>query len=508
MPCINFLLISILMFIQNIIMTRHALLAMCFLIILLSMLFALVLADPLLKICSTTEYGGYDQKSPFGKNMKIVLETLPSITSSTGYNSTAVGEFPDKVTGKALCRGDVTPRSNWKIGIVALAACALVVVIVIVIGSCIACLLKERGQQRGVERSHLALLQELACPRGNITSLDVYAGKYPDLESHNKSVSDPVHFYDNVRFLMDNLSNEVAFNRSKLMFETGEIKFSRNETIYGHVQCTRDIGEDECHKCLSSALIDLKGCCFSKQGGIIVSRNCNVRFELYKYYNTSSHLITFPTPQGRSNWKMVAITVFIPTMVLTLIVIGSSIFCLRRKRRRQRGNVMKPNSQAWRLWIEGKAMEFVDPLLVERGPAEGILRCMHIGLLCVQKDPADRPTMSFVDLALASDPIALPQPQQPAFSLVKIVPADKSSSTDPSVNQMTFSSFLPRERERERERDHINTYLLLKKKSKRGEFHLDKRRKLLKQQYIIYKYSMEMTTKKELIEISKKGTLK
>ncbi|KAL3596252.1 hypothetical protein D5086_007889, partial [Populus alba] len=280
------------------------------------MLFALVLADPLFKICSTTEYGDYDQKSPFGKNVKIVLETLTSITSSTGYNSAAIGEFPDKVTGKALCRGDVTSSA------------------------CQTCLRDASQKLLKDCESKEAIIWYERCQIHysfqNITSLDVYAGKYPDMESHNKSVSDPVHFYDNVRFLMDTLSNEAALNRSKLMFETGEIKFSRNETIYGHVQCTRDIREDECHKCLSSALIDLKGCCSSKQGGIIVSRNCNVRFELYKYYNTSSHLITFPTPQGRSNWKMVAITVFIPTMVLTLIVIGSSIFCLRRKRRRQR----------------------------------------------------------------------------------------------------------------------------------------------------------------------------
>ena len=259
-------------------MTRQALLAMCFLIILLSMLFALVLADPLLKICSTTEYGDYDQKSPFGKNVKIVLETLPSITSSTGYNSTAIGEFPDKVTGKALCRGDVNSSA------------------------CQTCLRDASQKLLKDCESKEAIIWYERCQIHysfqNITSLDVYAGKYPDMESHNKSVSDPVHFYDNVRFLMDTLSNEAALNRSKLMFETGEIKFSRNETIYGHVQCTRDIGEDECHKCLSSALIDLKGCCSWKQGGVIVSRNCNVRFELYKYYNTSSHLITFPTPKG------------------------------------------------------------------------------------------------------------------------------------------------------------------------------------------------------------------
>ncbi|KAJ6935253.1 hypothetical protein NC652_010303 [Populus alba x Populus x berolinensis] len=233
--------------------------------------------DPLFKICSTTEYGDYDQKSPFGKNVKIVLETLTSITSSTGYNSAAIGEFPDKVTGKALCRGDVTSSA------------------------CQTCLRDASQKLLKDCESKEAIIWYERCQIHysfqNITSLDVYAGKYPDMESHNKSVSDPVHFYDNVRFLMDTLSNEAALNRSKLMFETGEIKFSRNETIYGHVQCTRDIREDECHKCLSSALIDLKGCCSSKQGGIIVSRNCNVRFELYKYYNTSSHLITFPTPQ-------------------------------------------------------------------------------------------------------------------------------------------------------------------------------------------------------------------
>jgi hypothetical protein len=210
--------------------------------------------------------------------VKIVLETLPSITSSTGYNSTAIGEFPDKVTGKALCRGDVTSSA------------------------CQTCLRDASQKLLKDCESKEAIIWYERCQIHysfqNITSLDVYAGKYPDMESHNKSVSDPVHFYDNVRFLMDNLSNEAALNRSKLMFETGEIKFSRNETIYGLVQCTRDIREDECQKCLSSALIDLKGCCSSKQGGNIVSRNCNVRFELYKYYNTSSHLITFPTPKG------------------------------------------------------------------------------------------------------------------------------------------------------------------------------------------------------------------
>uniref|UniRef100_A0A6N2KY45 non-specific serine/threonine protein kinase n=1 Tax=Salix viminalis TaxID=40686 RepID=A0A6N2KY45_SALVM len=109
-------------------------------------------------------------------------------------------------------------------------------------------------------------------------------------------------------------------------------------------------------------------------------------------------------------------------------------------------NQNKANTRrvAWRLWNEGREVELVDPSLMERGQTEGIVRCIHVGLLCVQKDPADRPTMSFVVLALGSDPITLPQPKEPAFSLCKMFPVHKSSTTDPSVNQMTVSGILPR----------------------------------------------------------------
>ena len=57
-------------------------------------------------------------------------------------------------------------------------------------------------------------------------------------------------------------------------------------------------------------------------------------------------------------------------------------------------------------------MEFADPLLMGRSLAIEIVTCMHIGLLCVQEDPADRPTMSFVVLALGSEPVALPLPKK------------------------------------------------------------------------------------------------
>ncbi|KAK4797694.1 hypothetical protein SAY86_030020 [Trapa natans] len=45
-----------------------------------------------------------------------------------------------------------------------------------------------------------------------------------------------------------------------------------------------------------------------------------------------------------------------------------------------------PVYKAWRNWIEGTATSIVDPSLINNGPRTEILRCIHIGLLCVQEN--------------------------------------------------------------------------------------------------------------------------
>ncbi|KAK6268933.1 hypothetical protein QUC31_013093 [Theobroma cacao] len=44
-----------------------------------------------------------------------------------------------------------------------------------------------------------------------------------------------------------------------------------------------------------------------------------------------------------------------------------------------------------------------------------MLRCIHIGLLCVQENVVDRPTLATVVLMLNSFSISLPVPSQLAF---------------------------------------------------------------------------------------------
>ncbi|KAG5224945.1 G-type lectin S-receptor serine/threonine-protein kinase [Salix suchowensis] len=72
---------------------------------------------------------------------------------------------------------------------------------------------------------------------------------------------------------------------------------------------------------------------------------------------------------------------------------------------------------AWRSWREDKALDLMDETLHESCNTNEFLRCLNAALLCVQDDPADRPTMSNVVVMLSSESANLPVPKKPAFSI-------------------------------------------------------------------------------------------
>ncbi|KAF9672202.1 hypothetical protein SADUNF_Sadunf11G0016200 [Salix dunnii] len=72
---------------------------------------------------------------------------------------------------------------------------------------------------------------------------------------------------------------------------------------------------------------------------------------------------------------------------------------------------------AWQLWNEGRGQELIDRNVVDSCPIGEALRWIHIALLCVQDDPARRPTMSLVVLMLGSNAVNLPQPSAGLNSL-------------------------------------------------------------------------------------------
>ncbi|XP_047958637.1 putative receptor-like protein kinase At5g39000 [Salvia hispanica] len=74
----------------------------------------------------------------------------------------------------------------------------------------------------------------------------------------------------------------------------------------------------------------------------------------------------------------------------------------------------------WKNWREGTAANMIDPI-VRRGSTDSLdvmLRCMHVGLLCIQESPASRPTMGSVTQMLGAFTSTLPTPSEPVAHMV------------------------------------------------------------------------------------------
>nr|KYP51262.1 Putative serine/threonine-protein kinase receptor [Cajanus cajan] len=74
---------------------------------------------------------------------------------------------------------------------------------------------------------------------------------------------------------------------------------------------------------------------------------------------------------------------------------------------------------AWHLWSEQRVMDLVDPSIHDSIPKSKALRCIHIGMLCVQDSASRRPNMSSVVLMLESEATALPLPKQPLLTSMR-----------------------------------------------------------------------------------------
>ncbi|KAM5563029.1 putative receptor-like protein kinase [Rosa sericea] len=118
---------------------------------------------------------------------------------------------------------------------------------------------------------------------------------------------------------------------------------------------------------------------------------------------------------------------------------------------RNRGNVEDLLSYAWKNWRADTASNIIDPIL-SSGSRTEMMRCINIGLLCVQQNIADRPTMTSVILMLTGNSLSLPVPSQPAFfmgaseisKVVELDQAQSSSSLQKSKNEASITELSPR----------------------------------------------------------------
>ncbi|XP_039140726.1 receptor-like serine/threonine-protein kinase SD1-8 [Dioscorea cayenensis subsp. rotundata] len=96
---------------------------------------------------------------------------------------------------------------------------------------------------------------------------------------------------------------------------------------------------------------------------------------------------------------------------------------------------------AWSLWNEGKVLDLLDPLVSNTFSMTQVMRCVNIGLLCVQEKPEDRPVMSSVVIMLGNDNAPLLEPKAPGFKTIFPTKHDSGSNRNAlhSFNTITLT---------------------------------------------------------------------
>ncbi|XP_072950999.1 cysteine-rich receptor-like protein kinase 10 [Typha angustifolia] len=286
--------------------------------------------------CETAE--NYTASSIYKTNLDLLLSSLYSAASVSGFSNDTIGKIPDQVYGLSLCRGDLSLYECQK---------CLKTAMQDVVVDC------PRGKNAQIWRHYCSLRY------ANENFLGLDEGYYV-YQGSGTNATDPELFNDRLGNLIGSLTTKAAYS-SLLMFAAGSANYTSFYPIYGLVQCTRDLSNGGCNRCLSSLRSEIPKCCGGHDGAKLYGRNCIIRYELHPFYNDtavnelssppppptpSPHAATPPPPTpppskndsivnpARTNGttKTILIIVIAVVAVFSLILATLLFICFRRRK--------------------------------------------------------------------------------------------------------------------------------------------------------------------------------
>ncbi|KAI6672837.1 hypothetical protein NL676_000743 [Syzygium grande] len=243
----------------------------------------------------------------------------------------------------------------------------------------------------------------------------------------------------------------------------GNSSYNDNTSIYAVAQCIVTVEDSGCSACLQDLAGRIPASCPGKQGLRMLALSCSLKYEIYPiplYYFPSPRQPTpHPPPspsRGRhgSDSKTIIVAVVIPgaAAVAVLSILFSyfiwrrystilldsghddhdssesiaSLFISLRTLRAATDNFNNDHKlgqggfgsvyKAWYHWNNGATSKILDPTLGNNWPRDEVLKCIKIGLLCVQEHVADRPSMSEVIMMLSNYNATPPALTRPAYN--------------------------------------------------------------------------------------------
>ncbi|XP_065878498.1 cysteine-rich receptor-like protein kinase 44 [Euphorbia lathyris] len=269
------------------------------------------------------ERGNYTSNSIYKTNLDTLLSALESDSESkTGFYNLSVGQAPDRVEAKALCRGDVGFED------------------------CRSCI-----------RNSTSKVLEI-CPNQK-DALGIYDFcniRYSNGVIYGVEERDPTFFIAGLinasdvgvftraqQILLNRLRGITAAGDSNRKFATGN-ESAGFERVFGLMQCSPELSGQQCDECLAESIKGIGDCCSGKLSGSVIKPSCEVRSDNKLFYQItpltpSPPADTLPTlsKKGKkSNKTQTFIIITIPTISLVILVVCIFIFVKVRKKPRRK----------------------------------------------------------------------------------------------------------------------------------------------------------------------------
>ncbi|EOY28572.1 ATP binding protein, putative [Theobroma cacao] len=235
----------------------------------------------------------FTPNSTYQANIKTLLSSLSSNTRSSknGFYNTTAGQDPNLVYGTFLCRGDVSAN---------------------LCQHCVANAINEIAQRCRMEKTGVIWYDECTVQYSDQNIFSI-SRQVPGMDnSTSASITDKDRFNQLLVSVMKILENRAAYeDKSGKRFAAGEANFTSSQTLYSLVQCTPDLTNELCFRCLQSAIATLPMCCDGKQGGRVLLPSCNIRYEMFPFYNLNGtgSTVLVPSPSSPNSTKAILCSV-------------------------------------------------------------------------------------------------------------------------------------------------------------------------------------------------------
>ncbi|CAL5408502.1 unnamed protein product [Camellia sinensis] len=267
----------------------------------------------------------YTPNSTYQTNLNTLFSSLSSNSNSiNGFSNSTVGLNPPNIVyGLFLCRGDVST---------------------VVCQDCVTTATKEVVQRCTNSKVVTIWYDECMLRYSNQTIFSIADESIGAILSNTQNVTNITSFTRVLGGVMDDIAIRASNGGSAKKFATSQANYSSLQTLYGLAQCTPDLTDLDCNKCLRDSISNFPSCCDGNQGARVLFPSCNVRYELYPFYNVTATAPPPPPPPpppaaaasspgkgGMSTQVLVAIVVSIGGCLL--VILGSCLICRKRKKK-------------------------------------------------------------------------------------------------------------------------------------------------------------------------------